>query len=75
MEDIMECQTIERAESIWKIIESLTDTITNPDIFPKGIYSVLFIPYSNYITYKILYLNVLCYRQAYSTSYVQFFIT
>lgn len=37
----MECQTIERAESIWKIIESLTDTITNPDIFPKGIYLVL----------------------------------
>ena len=43
MEDIMECQTIERAESIWKIIESLTDTITNPDIFPKGIYLVLII--------------------------------
>lgn len=36
MEDIMECQTIDKAEAIWQIIESLTDTITHPDIFPKG---------------------------------------
>ena len=36
LEDIMECQTIAKAESIWQTIESLTDTITHPDIFPKG---------------------------------------
>jgi hypothetical protein len=32
----MECQTIEKAESTWQVVESLTDTITHPDIFPKG---------------------------------------
>lgn len=36
LEDIMECQTIAKAEAIWQTIESLTDTITHPDIFPKG---------------------------------------
>lgn len=36
LEDIMECQTIEKAESTWQVIESLTDTITHPEIFPKG---------------------------------------
>ncbi len=36
LEDIMECQTIEKAESIWQIVEALTDTITHPEIFPKG---------------------------------------
>jgi hypothetical protein len=37
IEDIMECQTIQKAESIWQIIESLVGKITHPELFPKGI--------------------------------------
>lgn len=36
IEDIMESQTIEKAEALWQIIESLVEVITQPDIFPKG---------------------------------------
>jgi len=36
VEDIMESQTIEKAEALWQIVESLVDVITHPEIFPKG---------------------------------------
>ena len=39
IEDIMESQTIEKAEALWQIIESLVEVITQPDIFPKGNFS------------------------------------
>lgn len=36
IEDILEFQTIQIAKKIWKIVESLIEKITHPNVFPKG---------------------------------------
>ena len=46
IEDILEHKTIQKAESIWKIIESLIEKITQPDLFSKG--------FSPNIIYKLI---------------------
>lgn len=36
LEDVFEFQTINQAETIWSIVESMESKITHPELFPKG---------------------------------------
>lgn len=36
IEDLLESQTIETSEAIWKFVEGMTDKLTHPTIFLKG---------------------------------------
>jgi hypothetical protein len=36
IEDILESLTIEKAEEMWLIVESHLESITHPELFPKG---------------------------------------
>ncbi|KAJ1415084.1 THO complex subunit 1 transcription elongation factor-domain-containing protein, partial [Ochromonadaceae sp. CCMP2298] len=41
LEDVLENQTIERAASTWRVVESLVGRITHADLFPKGKLTIL----------------------------------
>ena len=36
LEDVFEYQTVNQAETMWTIVESLESKITHPELFPKG---------------------------------------
>eukprot|EP01038_Epipyxis_sp_PR26KG_P012572 gene12572-16860_t len=41
MEDVLENQTIQNAEEIWTVIESMVNKITNPNLFSVGKFAIL----------------------------------
>jgi hypothetical protein len=37
IEDLFDALTISESERMWAVVESMTDRLTNPDLFAKGI--------------------------------------
>jgi hypothetical protein len=41
IEDLLEGQTLKYAASLWEIIESMVDTLTQPELFNRGKFVIL----------------------------------
>lgn len=41
IEDLLESQTLQHAAFIWEIVESMIDTLTQPELFNRGKFVIL----------------------------------